>query len=551
MVATSMLLLSFLLGAEGPGLAPRRVLLVAPRDTASLEVRERFAQFAADLSAQPGLVVVVPRRASHEAAEETDRQVRTEGERVFKRAQEAYRRLDLEEALRVLQSLENSRLIELGCPRRIELASRLSFWMGVVLAARKDGPRAAERFATVLSIDGATSIDAGYFPPATVALFEQARRNVGATPRGGISIAVEPRGGLVSLDGKLVEQAPVTLTASEGDHFVCVQRLGWKDWAARLHLGAGRVETQRVFLQRASPEEVVDQVGDLAGRLEDTAAVQALGEAFAAELVLELDGPTGVSWREVTEPARPQHFEGASGSSGERLARELAAVLRAPPPEPPATLPRGEGRASFFVELTTAGGFALGLGSGAFLGGHLAFWWNPGASWSFGARVGLAKGLGSLELHLPSATATAVARAGDGTELEGSLGVRWRPLEGERLRLAVELGALVRRLTWNSPSVVSPPPTTVPFTVLLPQAPSSVLALALGPHVRAAGSYRLGPSLALLAELGYGLEWAVLAPSVTADVLSRPPSGAPAKTQLLAASWRHGPTVGLGMQLGF
>ena len=131
-----------------------------------------------------------------------------------------YRNLALSDAIRVLQELENLRINQLACPENVGFAARISFWLGVAHAATDQPDKARERFGSALFIDPGMTIDRVYFPPPIVSLFEEVRVGLQARATGGMSIATDPNGADLFVDGRPAGAAPLTLNLPEGDHFV-------------------------------------------------------------------------------------------------------------------------------------------------------------------------------------------------------------------------------------------------------------------------------------------------------------------------------------------
>lgn len=555
MGVTAVVLLA-LLGAAPA--APTKVLLLPLPADASDGARALHDALTATLISQRGLSLVSAPGLEPESSIAGDERLGVEIDEVLARVQDAWRRLDVEEATRLLQSLENARLSELGCPERIALAGRISFWLGIVYATRKDTARATERFSTVLSIDPGWPIDPKYFPPATVTLFEKVRKALGAARTGGLSLSTEPEGARVYLNGKLAGQAPVTLTAADGEHFVCVRRAGWKDWAARLHLSAGRVDTQRIYLQRATPDAVARQLAAVLGigpvRLDDAAHLEALGAALAVDVVVDLRAPATLAWRSVLAPAEPHQLVAPSaGALAQTVAGELAVALaealgvRAPVPQTSVEGPVVVRR--FDVEGRLYGGLVFTMGRGGFFGAQLGFWWNASPSFGVGLRAGVAKGFADLGLFDPNPVEKlVVATAVENLEAPFSFGVRWHAIHANAFRLSLEANATLRLLNYAGPTVIPNLPLAVPLvTIPMPQPLSPTT---LGPHVGLSASYAVQPGVALTAGLEYGLEVALSRPEVGAVIMPR--GGGPTMPiRLTSESIRHVLSLDLGVQLRF
>ncbi len=541
MSAAGFVVLAALIGSAplGETKGTRIVLLASP---APAPEAGAVAAFVASLASQPGVSVVVVPSQTPALEEQLGREI----DEALVGVQEAYRRLDLTEATRLLQALENARLSELGCHERMGHAARLSFWLGVVYAAKKDVAKANDRFAMALSIDPTYVIDTRYFPPATVAVFEDVRRRLSSIPTGGMSLSTEPEEASVYLDGKLINRAPVTLTATEGDHLVCVRRPGWHDWAARLHLTAGHVDTQRVYLQRGTPQEVAAALKVTLDapvlRLASPAHVAALGEAFSADLVAVLDGPGQVTWRVVATPSEPHQIEHQAPWSVEALASEFLSQITPTSSVSPS-------RRRLELQLTASGGLAFGLSSASIVGGRLGLWWNVVPSMGVGVGAGFNKGFGTLNFVHADAATVALATAAENLEVPLSAGARWAPVQTSGFRLTVALNATFRALSWSTPSIVLPPPASVPFTVIIPQPFSTVASSTLGPHAGLQAHVTLGPGVALVFGLDYGFEWALTPPGLSVDLLSRTGAGV-SKGALTSETTRQVASLEVGVEVG-
>ncbi len=292
--------------ADGPRRA--RVLFVPPPADAPADLRELAGAIAGRLRRSPSLALIHEDRLRGALALAPARpaagELRQTVDAALGRVEDAYRRLAVDEAVQALQELENARLNALACPESIGLAAQISFWLGIVLAASAETDRASERFRVALFVDPHRPIDAAYFPPQTVALFERVRARLAAAPTGSLSIATDPDAAEVYLDGRRAGVAPLTATASEGDHFVCVRRVGSRDWAARLRVFAGRVETQRIFLPRAAPGEIAAQLAGLLASpgsldLGSAAHVEAMAAAVGADVVARAVLPAAIEYRAV------------------------------------------------------------------------------------------------------------------------------------------------------------------------------------------------------------------------------------------------------------
>lgn len=482
-------------------------------------------------------------------------ELRAEIDAALAKVQDAYRRLDVEAATGLLQSLENARLSQLGCPEQVALAGRISFWLGVVYAAKKDAQKATERFTTVLAIDPASPIDAKYFPPATVALFEKVRKALGAGRTGGLSLSAEPEGATVYLNGRLAGQAPVTLTAVEGDHFVCVRRLGSKDWAGRMHLSAGRVDSQRIYLQRADAKETSSQLAALGGplSLDNPAYVDALGAALAVDVVAELRAPAKLAWRsarpagemhEASAPADASTPDAAAQALADALRDSLGLLPRAPGPGPE----ESPAFRRLELEAGAAGGLALGPRPLGFLGGRLGIWWSVVSSLGFGLRLGVARGFGDVPLiALEAPNKPVLALASEELELPVSLAVRWHLLRASAFRFSAEVNGTFRLVALRPPVA---DPQLPPGVVTMPSPAPDLSLLMLGPHLGLSASYAVGPGVAFTLGFDYGLELGLSQTEVPV-VFAPPPPAQPVLVPLTADPIRHLLSLDLGVQLRF
>ncbi|MBI5545935.1 MAG: PEGA domain-containing protein [Deltaproteobacteria bacterium] len=492
------------------GVAPRRVVLLPPPADSGVEARLLFDAVAAGLRESVTLALV-PDDQFRGLSKPTKRpdDLRVELDSALRRVREAYRRLDIDEATRTLQSLENARLSMLACPENIEFASQLSLWLGVMYAASRDGAHASERFRTALFIDPLRTIDTTYFPPQTVALFEKIRGNLEAMPTGGLSLSSDPEAAHVFLDGEDMGTEPLTLNAAEGDHFLCVRRLGSRDWAARVRVTAGKVETQRIYLQNASPQETAGQIvallaGAQAIDLHNSTHVRALGAALGADILATPRLPATLIFRLVREPSRERRLEGRAGLAGpEEIAGNLVGMLeqdlavdleRGAPPGPASPTPTS--RRKLALELGLGGAYlppsggsaGISLGASYLLAPSVAVAVSAGGSWP-AARVNL------NDPVIPAKNA--LGSAGESYELGAELGLRWEPIGTERLRMLVALSARLCHVQAGAPQDEN-------ADLVEPRTPFSVTYL--GPRVGMGAAFALSARIDLLALASYALE---------------------------------------------
>lgn len=212
---------------------------------------------------------------------EQDQELRAELRAAVERSTAFYRRLAFAEAIQALQRFEATRQGLLACPENTQPAAELNLWLGALFASANDRGRARERFTAALDINPRLSIDRSFFPPPIISLYEEVRSSYGSRASGGFSVSTEPPGAEVFLDGKRAGTTPLTVTAGEGEHAVCIRHRGHHDWAARLRVTAGRVDSHSVFLKldpaqaaavSARPEVSIESPGSSSVRLELSAA---------------------------------------------------------------------------------------------------------------------------------------------------------------------------------------------------------------------------------------------------------------------------------------
>ncbi len=557
MTATAALVLLSMLGVSPVAASPKatRVLLLPLPPDADPNRQAIHDALAARLAATPGLTRVPADRLKAMPPPVDDGALAAEIDQTLSRVKDAYRRLDIEEATRLLQSLENARLSELGCPERIALAGEISFWLGVVYAAKKDTAHATDRFASVLSVDPARRIDRAYFPPQTVALFESVRRRLDAAPTGGLSLSAEPEAAQVFLDGRAAGQAPVTLTASGGDHFICVREVGWKDWAARLRWTAGKVDTQKIYLQRAAGDDASRQLAVvLSGRpprLDQPGHVEALGAALSADVVAELEGQSRLAWRAVLAPAEPHDFSApAEDASAEQTAEALVVGLvgglgLASPAAPEPALPPSPPR--FELEVTLLGGVPLSLGKGELVGGQVGLWWYPLEALGVGLRAGVGKSFSDVGLIDPG-VGLVVATAPGQVDAPFSLDLRWSFVHTPAWRVGLEAGARLRLDTYGPPVPLTNPSPMAPI-VTIPGAPTPLSLILLGPHLTAGAAYAVSPAVGLTLGVDYGAEFALQPAEAVASI--KVGSANPRTTPVRSDSLRHLLSLDLGVVIRF
>jgi hypothetical protein len=335
------------------------------------------------------------------------------------------------EAVRILHEVENSHLQELGCPDRAALAARISFWLGVAHAAMKQLEPARERFASALDLDPEMSIDAAYFAPAIVALFDDVRRGQRARPSGSLSLATDPEGAAVFVDGRPAGATPLTVNLAAGDHLVCARRLGTLDWAARLRVQAGKVDGQNVYLQRAPSAEISAQLAPLlAGQrsrfFSEPSQVEAVGRVAGAEWVASVTGPATLQYRSARHPEQGGTLTGSAAELTDGLQRALL------PTNPERRTPHRYFEASAGVSLGSSEGVDGALVAGA----------RFPLSERWAICVDLRGQLGSTRLVYLYGSGTEAAmtarRPGSGGL---SLGARFAPFIWGKSSLAVSLSA--------------------------------------------------------------------------------------------------------------
>ncbi|MBI5481404.1 MAG: PEGA domain-containing protein [Deltaproteobacteria bacterium] len=498
------------------------MLLLPPPATAP-QVQRLLADSVAACLRQSARLGLVPEDRFRTALAAPPRHVRSdelrrEVDESLGRVREHYRRLAVEDALRLLQEVENARLNALACPESAELAAQLSFWMGVVQAATQDPGRARERFLSSLFVDARRPIDAAYFPPETVALFEKVRADLGATPTGAISLTSDPDGAEVYLDGRRAGLTPLTVNAPEGYHLLCVRRIGSRDWAARVRIAAGRVETQRVFLVHAASSELASQlVALLAGSgsvdFANPAHIEAVGAAVGADVVVRVMPAGGLEYRRVARPAELRRVAGPAATAGaERVAEAVVAQLEnelAPPPPPPPAPAAGQPRA-VDLELWLSGSVAAAAGTGALGGMSVGLRIALRRSLALAVRLGFAAPGASVALVDP-AVDTQVALVEGSFEIPGKIELRWTPFERRSWRPFAALGLDVRYGAFSAPRFTLPLGSAAIFTPL-PTDLGSRSALLIGPAAGLGAAVALGRKWDLVMSLGYALDFYVAGP---------------------------------------
>ncbi|MBI5547516.1 MAG: PEGA domain-containing protein [Deltaproteobacteria bacterium] len=564
MRALALVLLSVLAAAPAfaePGIT--RILVIAPRAEAPAQEQLLHDAVMARLRASTVLALVPEDRFRDlaEAPPPADDDLRQALDGALKRVKDAYRRLAVGEATRILQEVENARLNVLACPENIEFAAQISLWLGVVHAANREPARAAERFASALFADPKRTIDASYFPPQTVALFEKVRAEVGAAPKGGLSIKVDPDGAQVFLDGREAGAAPLTLNAAEGDHFVCVRRLGSRDWVARLRVVAGKVESQSIFLQHAGSQELASQLVTLLARdrsvdLDNPSHVQAVGAAVGADAVAAVGPGPSLSFRLVREPRAaqvltPDDPAAAHAVLAGDLVGKLEAAFRTLPESSPDLEAPPQRFSRFSLELTGGGGYAGTQVRGAAIGGLLGAHLRLLPALSLGLRAGATRQFGELALlneTPPSAAlaAATLATVEESLALEVALEARLTLLENSSGRLFFRAGFGLQYV-WAT----TPAPTPMEAVIIELSNPSPFSFVLLCPQAGLGATYALAPRWDLVLGLGYRLGVAVAVPEVVAVLRPRSAPNQAHPTRLAPNSLRHMVALDLGIAFRF
>lgn len=238
-------------------------------------------------------------------------------------------------------------LLHLALALRALLESNLEH----VEASREALERAAR-------LDPDRPLDDALFPPDIQASYAELVREVRAEPPASVAITAEPAGARVSFDGRDAGDAPASMHARRGLHFVGVRALGHEPRLLPVRLGAEGNAPLSVRLPPASAGRTAAQVLALpeAGlRALDLEARGALADRFDAEvLVRVLDGQlTALSLRDA---------RGVHGESSERAISSWVEELFYEPPDEAAQV-LGSGWLWLALGVVVAGAVAGVLGA--------------------------------------------------------------------------------------------------------------------------------------------------------------------------------------------
>ena len=149
------------------------------------------------------------------------------------------------EAIRNLESVESEHLAALLGPAsgRSALVT-LNLWLGALHAASESNAAALDRFALARHLDPKAQLDESFWPPAYIALFEQARTQERAAAT--FALTSKAPGVRFRWNGSVPRKLGPPLQTEEGLHYLLVERLGFASIARPVTLRAGIMEALEV-----------------------------------------------------------------------------------------------------------------------------------------------------------------------------------------------------------------------------------------------------------------------------------------------------------------
>jgi hypothetical protein len=140
---------------------------------------------------------------------------------------------------------------------------------------------AALAFRRALVLYPALTLDASRYNPTTAKLFAKTRASFENSRVGALTLAGEPKGAAVLIDGERAGKLPLSLELRAGEHWILVQAPGHLPFQARVTIKDGEPARQDVFL-RPREEQAASAPVAVAPREIVIAATQPVAEETAS-----------------------------------------------------------------------------------------------------------------------------------------------------------------------------------------------------------------------------------------------------------------------------
>lgn len=182
------------------------------------------------------------------------------------RARELFLASSFQEATRVLLVAIDATIDALLHGRR-ELAVEILHWAGACALLGENRDAARDLFRRALSVAPTAQPPVGTFPPTVEEFFNVVAQEVQTAGSAQHTFRTVPSGARIEVDGRPEGLTPVTPRLTPGVHYVTLQRLGYRRWAAPVAVPVG-VNGHEIVLSEATGAELRAQVGRREGLTE-------------------------------------------------------------------------------------------------------------------------------------------------------------------------------------------------------------------------------------------------------------------------------------------
>jgi hypothetical protein len=177
-------------------------------------------------------------------------------------ARDAYDAFEYDRALDELRVADSQLRSVAPTPEVIQALAEVNLLTGLVHVGRQDELKALVAFRLVRTLDPTrTSLDKKMYRPLIVQIYERAQPVDQSRGSGTVSIATEPSGATVWLDGKNLGTTPASLPGIEpGEHYLAVSLDGHAPRHEKIRVGADKPVELSLLLSRLPAEDRAAQV---------------------------------------------------------------------------------------------------------------------------------------------------------------------------------------------------------------------------------------------------------------------------------------------------
>lgn len=163
-------------------------------------------------------------------SEAPNMQALDEARQLLQEGKRAYQYLKFDEAFDRLEKARVLFIRHLNLLRSNKDLLQTHLFLGMSALALKNNERSEREFERIASLDPSLELKTKSFSPEVITAYKAAQRKVLEKPSVRLDIESQPKKGKVFINGRLAGETPLRLTVKPGDHFILVEKSGYRDW---------------------------------------------------------------------------------------------------------------------------------------------------------------------------------------------------------------------------------------------------------------------------------------------------------------------------------